>query len=109
MATKMKKYGGSDAHKRAVLHMIGQVEYMVYGDVKVRDVATWMNVCKRTALKHLKRMEANGEVVLTKVPYKNTYMYTVKLSSDTYNEYMDGYFVNDYQLYCQHVLGIIGQ
>jgi len=109
MAKKITKYDRSGSHKRAILHMIGQVEYMVYGKVTVRDVATWMNVCKRTALKHLKRMEANKEVVLTKATYKNTYMYTIELESDTYIEYLYGYYVNDYQLYCQRVMGIIGQ
>jgi hypothetical protein len=103
------KYDGRGSHKRAILHMIGQYVNVFNEHATVKDVASWMNVSKATALKHLKMMRENEEINMFKRDYKNTFMWEIDLQIDTFREYAQGQFEAEYKIYAQQVLKVILQ
>ena len=109
MKNKRIKYDGRGMHRRAILHMVGQ-SLLVFGEfVRVSDVASWMNVSKVTATKYLRIMERNEEIIMSKKPYKNTFVYEIQLSHGVWCDFMDGLLHESYQVYAQKVMGIISR
>lgn len=89
--------------------MIGQSEATFNESVSIADVAAWMNVSKPTARKHILAMVGNGELVGTRSPYKNTFIWSFKLTRKVFQDYMDKRLIREYHTYAQKVMGIILQ
>jgi len=96
---KKFKYNGCLVHRRAILHMIGQYVEVLGEYPHISDIATWMNVSKKTARKHLKKLQDNREIIMWFTPYKNTIRYNVELSPSVMAHFRADEFVNDYGLY----------
>lgn len=107
MTNRKQKFDNSQAHRAAILHMIGQSVDVFQKAPSIADVAAWMNVCKRTATKYLKQMQRQEVVYLSREKYKNTFMYRVHLSHEQYEDYKRGVYHPYYQLYASRVLGVI--
>jgi hypothetical protein len=108
MKKAIQKFDASQPHIEAILHMIGQAEVVYRDSATIADVAAWMKVCKRTAAKYLKVLEASGEIIMSKEKYrKNVDRYRVQLSEQNRNIYDCGDYLRAYEIYAQRILGII--
>jgi len=96
---KKFKYNGCLVHRRAILHMIGQYVEVLGEYPHISDIATWMNVSKKTARKHLKKLQDNREIIMWFRPYKNTVRYNIDLHHDTNAKYRANDYANDYAAY----------
>lgn len=106
MSSKKFKFNGCGTHRRAVLHMIGQSVDIFNAAPTVAEIATWMNVCKRTATKYLKMMVERGEIIMTKEKYKNTFRYRIKLDPFVDEHYKNRILEDDYKWYAQRVMKV---
>jgi len=107
MTLKKFKYDGSGTHRRAILHMIGESLDVFKTKPKVSDIASWMRVSKPTAIRYLKRMVDNEELIETKVPYRQTFAYRYELHPDVMEHYEEGRLKFSYEIYAQRVLQVI--
>lgn len=107
MKPRISKFKACFMHERAIIHMIGQAEFVGRDGVTVAEVASWMNVTKATARKHLKDMQVRGLVHMMQFPYKNTTIHCYFLTPSSRQEYEQGKLVVSYRYYVQRVLGII--
>lgn len=107
MKNRKFKYNGSGTHRRAILHMIGKSQDVFKSKAKVSDISSWMRVSKTTAIKHLKRMVDNEELIETKIPYRQTFAYRYELHPDIVEHYRDGLLKHSYELYAQKILQVI--
>lgn len=103
------KYNSSLSHRKAILHMIGQSVEVFREYVKIADVASWMNVSKPTARKHLHAMWLRGEIRMWHIPYKNTIIYMIDLTDEVKQQYEDKDYEIDYRMYAQRVMKAILQ
>lgn len=101
------KFNGSNRHKAAILHMIGQSQSVFLEYATVSDIATWMNVSKTTARKYLLIMSNDGEIEMVKKPYKNMGIIQIGLTDVTWREFLNGTFKDEYTVYAQRVMGIV--
>lgn len=110
MSNQKGKFKYSTQHVHAILHMIGQCQDTFGHKPTTAEVASWMNVTKATARKHLKRMEENGKLIMNKVEHRPlVYKHTWQLSVHEYDKYKAKQFTMDYHFYVQKVLGLILQ
>lgn len=94
------KYNGSGTHRRAILHMIGEMENIFKRKVTVADVASWMHVSKPTATKILRGMYDNNEIYMSKsLRTRNSYIWHICLVGDVYGDYAEGRLLQSYNLY----------
>lgn len=107
MQNRLTKYDGRGSHRRAILHMIGQSVEVFKEYVTVKDIASWMNVSKTTALKYIKKMYDKEEIYMWKEDYKNTYMWKIELRYDIFKEYTEERFLAEYKIYAQRVMKVI--
>jgi Mn-dependent DtxR family transcriptional regulator len=87
--------------------MIGQSVEVFKEYVTVKDIASWMNVSKTTALKYIKKMYDKEEIYMWKEDYKNTYMWKIELRYDIFKEYTEERFLAEYKIYAQRVMKVI--
>lgn len=108
MSSKESKFNGSASHRRAILHMIGQVVDMFKKEPTTSEVASWMNVSKPTARKHLKEMREQGELWMSSEYHRpNVCKHTWRLTSMLEYHYDEGLLKADYQCYAQKVMKVI--
>ena len=107
MSPRNKKYTGVALHRMALLHAIGQLEIFNNGCVKVSDVLQFMGVSKPTAIKHLKRLVENNEVVMKKISRGNYGQWSFVLHEDMAKEFNDGVYRPYFTAYCKRVLKVL--
>lgn len=107
MSNKKSKYNGSNMHKRAILHMIGESVATFKSKPTVAEIASWMHVSKTTALRHLKKMLKNKEIVMIKTRYRpNNFKWVIELDDDIMEQYYMNMFHRDYKFYSHRILRI---
>lgn len=103
-----QKFNGSTTHRSAILYMVGESVDVFRSAPTTADIAAWMNVSKPTARKYLKQMVKRGELIMNKVPHRQTvYKHTWQLSEYTKGMYELGVYDEMYQIYASRVLKVI--
>ena len=109
MNNKPMKFNGSNMHKDAILHLIGQSAEVFREYAVVSDVASWMNVSKPTATKYLNQLWNEGLIYMWKREYKNTFIWMIDLKDEAMRKYTKDEYKPAYQLYAQQVMKVILQ
>lgn len=110
MKDKKFKFKYTKGHIWAILHMIGQSQFVFKEAVSCSDVAAWMNVTKPTARKYLKDMTEIGLLNTYREKYKtNATIDRWYLNSSILDAYARDEFKPAYRVYAQRVMGVILQ
>ena len=105
-----KRYNGGAVHRLALLHAVGQLEIVTGGMIKVSALQDFMCVSKPTAIKYLKELAGENEIIMSKNDEVGRFgQWEVCLSEVTENEYKLGCYKPYFASYCQRVLKVILQ
>lgn len=90
------KYKGTGQHIRALLHMIGELQYM-NGSASIADIVAFMGVTKTTAIKRLNELAATDDIIMTKYAYRpNAEKYAIYLSPHRKLDYENKFYKSAY-------------
>jgi len=91
----------------AVMHMIGQVEYIFDRGVSIAEVAGWLKVSKPTAKRFMDKMVDYRMVTMTAKAWRGNHsvQYLYRLKGAKMVDFQKDYFRQSYQLFVSDVHG----
>jgi len=91
----------------AIMHMIGQTEYVFGRGVSIAEIANWLKVSKPTAKKFIDKLVDYQMVYQTQKAWRGNHsvQYLYHLRGSRMVDFQKGYFTASYQMFVADVHG----